>query len=116
MSKSKLLIYLIILIVGLLIVSFFIPKETKPSSDTRIILEHTYQTYIAPGQPGDYCFEQSNPTPTNYLEDSTLEKAWDLNYEPHDSCTEEALESERDSLFFSLLKDIGILNKKWDDW
>lgn len=115
-KKIRLLTYLIILVVLLIIVSFFIPRETKPSPDTRIILEHTYKTYIAPGQPESRCFEQSNPTPTNYLEDSTLEKAWDLNYEPHDSCTEEALESEKDSLFISLLKDIGILSKKWDNW
>lgn len=108
-KKIRLLTYFIILIVVLILVSFFIPKETKPSPDTRIILEHTYKTYIAPR-----CFEQSNAT--NYLQDSTLGEALDLNYDPHDSCTEAELESEKDSLFISLLKDIGILSKKWDNW
>lgn len=109
MSKTRLLTLVIMLMIVLIIVSFLIPKETKPSSDTRIILEHTYHTYIAPK-----CFQQSDPT--NYLQDSTLEEAQNLNYEPHDSCTEAALESEKDSLFISLLKDIGVLNKKWDNW
>lgn len=109
MLKRRLPILLIMLVVMLIIVSFFIPSETKPSPDTRIILEHTYKTYIAPR-----CFEQSNAT--NYLQDSTLEEAQDLNYDPHDSCTESELESEKNSLFISLLKDIGILSKKWDNW
>jgi len=113
MSKTKLIGFVGMLIVVLIIASLFIPRETKPSPDTRIILEHTYKTYIAPG-PG--CFERSNPTPTNYLQDSRLEEALRLNYKPHDSCTEEALESEKDSLLISLLKDMGVLKKKWDDW
>ncbi len=109
MLKRRLPILLIILVAMLIIVSFFIPRETKPSPDTRIILEHTYKTYIAPR-----CFEQSNAT--NFLQDSTLEEAQNLNYDPHDSCTEAELKSEKDPLFISLLKDIGILNKKWDNW
>lgn len=113
MSKTKLIGFVTMLIVVLIIIGFIIPKETKPSSDTRIILEHTYKTYIAPGLG---CFEKSDPTPTNYLQDSTLGEIERLNYEPHDACTEKALESEKDPLLISLLKDIGILNKKWDNW
>ena len=109
MSKTKILTFVIILIAALIMTSFLINKDTKPSSDTRIILEHTYHTYIAPE-----CFQQSNPT--NYLQDSTLGETLRLNYEPHDACTEEALESEKDPLIISLLKDVGILNKKWDNW
>lgn len=113
MSKTKLSGFVGLLIAMLIIVGFIIPKETEPSPDTRIILEHTYKTYIAPGLG---CFEKSDPTPTNYLQDSRLEEALRLNYEPHDSCTVEALESEKESLLISLLKDIGILKKKWDVW
>jgi len=110
MKKIKLFFVVLIVLIGLLLISsFLIPRETKPSPETRIILEHTYSTYIAPK-----CFEQSNPT--NFLEESTLEKAQELNYEPHDSCTEAELESEDDSLFISLLKDIGLLKHKWDEW
>lgn|SRR5690625_280276 len=109
MTKKRLFVMLLIFIGLMLIDSFLIPRETKPSLDTRIILEHTYKTYIAPR-----CFEQSNAT--NYLQDSTLEEAQYLNYDPHDSCTETELESEEDSFFISILKDIGILSKKWDNW
>lgn len=98
-----------LLLIVLIIIGFVIPIETLPSRDTRIILEHTYQTYIAP-----ICFEQSNPT--NFIEEATLEKAQELNYPPHDACTEEALKAEKDSLFISLLKDMNLIDKKWDNW
>lgn len=98
-----------IIIMTLAIIGFMIPVETKPSSDTRIILEHTYKSYIAPG-----CFEQSNPT--NFLQDSTLGEAQDLNYDAHDSCTVNRLENEKDLFIVSLLKEVGVLDKKWDNW
>ena len=106
---SKLFILLSLLIIVTILISLFITRETLPSSDTRIILEHTYKSYIAP-----VCFEESNAT--NFLEDSTLQKAQDLNYKPHNSCTENALKAENDSLFKSILKEIDIIDKKWDNW
>lgn len=106
---KRTLITLLAIIIIAIVASLVIPKETKPSANTRIILEHHYHTYIAPT-----CFQQNEVT--NYLEDSTLGKAKSLNYEPHDACTETALESEKDSLFISVLKDIGFINKKWDEW
>lgn len=109
MSKKRIILRIIFFIGLLILASYFIPRETKPSADTRIILEHNKKAYIAP-----LCFEDSDPT--NYLGDSTLGKAKELNYKPNSSCTEEALKGEKDSLFISLLKDIGILSKKWDDW
>lgn len=100
----------ITLIISLLILaSYFIPRETTPSSDTRVILEHTKGTYIAP-----HCFEESDPT--NYLGDGTLGEAIELKYKIDSPCTEVALKGEKDSLFISILKDIGVLSKKWDDW
>ena len=99
-----------IVFVGLLILSiFFISKAVQPSPDTRVVLEHTYRTYIAP-----LCFETADAT--NFLEESTLGKARTLDYKPHSSCTEKALEAENNLLFISLLKEIGIMDKKWDDW
>lgn len=109
MSKKSIIVVLLIFIGIMVVISLLISRETKPSPDTRIILEHTYKTYIAPR-----CFEQSNAT--NFLQDSTLDEAQYLNYEPHDHCTEIELESIEDSLFISILKDIGVLDKKWDDW
>src|SRR5690625_2094930 len=108
MMKKALIICSVIIALAI-VISFFIPKETKPSAKTRIILEHHHNTYIAPK-----CFEQSEVT--NYLEDSTLGEAHRLNYEPNDTCTETELASEKESLFISLLKDIGIISKKWDKW
>ena len=102
-------VMIIVLISTIVLISILIPKETHPSADTRIILEHTYQTYIAP-----ICFEEADPT--NFLEESTLQKAESLNYPAHSPCTEKALVSEKDRLITSLLKDIGIINKEWDNW
>lgn len=60
------------MIIGLIgaafLIGMIIPRETEPSGDTRVILEHTYQTYIAP-----ICFEESDPT--NFLEEATFKKA-----------------------------------------
>ena len=64
MSKTKLFTLIAVLISTLILISFLIPKETRLSPETRIILEHTYHTYIAPG-----CYQHSNPT--NYIQDST---------------------------------------------
>lgn len=100
----------LVLIVGVIvIIGLFVPSETHPSGDTRIILDHTYQTYTAPA-----CFEESGLT--NFLEEATLEKAKELDYPAHSVCTEEALASEKDSLLGSWLKNIGIVSKKWDNW
>lgn len=105
--KKKFWLGLLVMMVILIAVSFFVPQETQPPSDTRVVLEHNRHTYIAPP-----CFENANPT--NWLEEATLEEAENLTYPPDGSCTEEAMESEESSLFVSLLKDLGILERKWD--
>lgn len=104
----KLFIFIAIIAV-LIIASLVIKKETHPSTNTRIILEHTYKSYVAP-----VCFQDADIT--NFLEDSTLGVAEQMDYEPHDACTEEALLAEKESLFVSLLKDIGFIQTKWDKW
>jgi|SRR5690625_1502233 len=107
--KNKFIIITIAVVIIAFIAGFVIPKETKPSASTRIILEHQYQAYIAPK-----CFDQEDVT--NYLEDSTLGNAEELHYDAFDTCTENELAPEQDSLWISLLKDIGIMQKKWDQW
>lgn len=107
--KNRLFIWMIVFICIVVNASFLIPKATQPSGDTRVIVEHTYKTYIAP-----LCFETSNAT--NFLEESTLQNAQDLDYTPHSSCTENALKAENDSPFESILKEIGIIEKKWNNW
>lgn len=107
MRKSIIIIGVILL--GLLIVGFGFEKETKPKDDTRLVLEHTYKTYIAPT-----CFEDSEAT--NYLEDSDLEMAKQLEYEPHDECTEEALAPVKEKIIISLLYDLGVFKTEWSTW
>lgn len=107
--KKFLTITIIAVIVIIFGLSLVLERNTKPSADTRIILEHTHKTYIAPS-----CFEESNPT--NFLEESTLEKAQTLNYKPSSACTEEALIHKKDRLLISILKEIGIIKKESDEW
>src|SRR5699024_2332646 len=83
-NMKKGLLIVGILLIGLIVVGFTFEKETKPKDDTRLILEHTYKTYIAPP-----CFEDADAT--NYLEDSDIEMAKQLEYEPNDTCTEETI-------------------------
>ncbi|WP_368502844.1 hypothetical protein AB3N04_00480 (plasmid) [Alkalihalophilus sp. As8PL] len=106
-KKGRIILSIVISIMVLL--SFIIPRETLPSPDTRIILEHTYKTYIAP-----VCFDQANAT--NLLEESTLQNAQDIDYKQESSCTKDALKGERDRLITSFLKEVGIIEKKWDNW
>lgn len=87
---------------------FLIPTETTPPDDTRMILEYTKETYIAPP-----CFEQADPT--NNIEETDLESAKEM-YEANGACTNEELEPEKDTLGTALLKKIGLMNTKWDEW
>lgn len=107
MKKSLIIVGIIIL--SLLIIGFGFEKETKPREDTRLILEHTYKTYIAPP-----CFEDSNAT--NYLEDSDIAMANQLGYEPNDACTEEALKPVKEKIIISFLHEFGILKTEWSTW
>src|SRR5690625_7238228 len=109
MGIRRLITIIVIVLSGLIIVGLIVPAEVKPSANTRVILEHNEETYIAP-----ICFEKAEAS--NYIEETTLERAEALNYEPHSSCTENALASEQNSFIVGLLKDVGILSKKWDDW
>lgn len=109
MGVRRLTTILVVAVCGLIIVGLIVKTETKPDASTRVILEHNEETYIAP-----ICFEKAEAS--NYIEETTLERAEALNYEPHSSCTENALASEQNSFIVGLLKDVGILSKKWDDW
>lgn len=105
---KKIIILLSVLII-ILSSTFIIKKETHPPRDTRLILEHTYKSYIAP-----VCFEDSEAT--NFLEDSDLEMANKLDYGPHNECTENAMKPVKDKLMISLLKNIGVIKTEWSTW
>ncbi|MFC3038642.1 hypothetical protein ACFOGI_00055 [Virgibacillus xinjiangensis] len=104
MKKWWLIIATVLIAAGLLL-----PGHTQPSDNTRIILEHTRQTYIAP-----VCFEQAEPT--NWIAEATLGEAEEMNYPPNDTCTEEALAGESEPFLLTFLKNVGIIDKKWDNW
>lgn len=107
--KKKITVSVALLVAGVLIALLFLPRDNQPGPSTRVVLEHNYQTYIAPS-----CFEQANPT--NFLEESTLQHARDLNYPPNSECTEKAFQGNNDSRFVSLLKELGVMEKESTDW
>ena len=97
------------IIILALAAGFIFEKETEPREDTRLILEHTYLSYIAP-----VCFEGADAT--NFLEDSDLAMAKQLDYKPHDKCTEDALEPSKDKVIISWLKSLGWIETEWSQW
>src|SRR5699024_8329070 len=107
MKKGLLIIG--ILLIGLIVVGFTFEKETKPKDDTRLIIEHTYKTYMSPP-----CYEEADAT--NHLEDSDIEMAKQLEYEPNDTCTEEELAPIKEKIIVSFLHDLGILKTEWANW
>lgn len=91
----------------ILVLGFTVKVTSYPPDDKRIILEHTYKSYIAPP-----CFEEANPT--NYLEETTLQQAKQSDYEVQSPCTEKLLEEVSDPIFINWLKKIGVLKSGWD--
>ena len=109
MKRKKIWMVVLLLAAAILLLLFFMPRENMPAPETRVILEHSFRTYIAPS-----CFEQADAT--NFLEESTLAEAQELEYPPHSSCTEEAFEGNQDSGFIRLMKELGIMEKESKDW
>lgn len=107
--KKKTIWAIALLAIAISLLLFFMPRENVPAPESRVILEHSFRTYIAPS-----CFEQADAT--NFLEEATLQNAEELNYPPHSACTEKAFEGNRDSGFIRLLKELGIMEKDSQDW
>ncbi|GIP38545.1 hypothetical protein J31TS4_18250 [Paenibacillus sp. J31TS4] len=103
MTRKALIGFLVLLGGGL----FLIPINSAPPAHTRIILEHTYKTYIAPP-----CFEQAQAT--NNLGEWNLAKARELNYKAESSCTEELLKPERKPVFKLVAEKIGLTSGQWN--
>jgi len=93
----------VLLIAGI----FTIKVETAPPANTRIILEHTYQTYISPP-----CYEQAQKT--NNLSEADLQKAQDLNYQPESGCTKDSLEPIKQSIANAIAEKMGLKESKWE--
>ncbi|MDN7243168.1 hypothetical protein QWY14_15295 [Planococcus sp. N028] len=109
MRKNKLWIWGTVILAAVFLVLLFMPRDNQPSPQTRVILEHSHRTYIAPS-----CFEESNAT--NFLEEATLQEARDLNYPAESACTEKAFQGNSDSFLVSLLKELGAIEKESNDW
>lgn len=109
MKKKNIWILLGILAAAAFLIFLLVPRENVPPSGTRVVLEHTYRTYIAPS-----CFQSADAT--NYLEESTLQHAKELNYPPHSDCTAEAFEGIQESRLTSILKEFGFIGNKSEDW
>lgn len=91
------------------LIFLFMPRDNVPPPNTRVVLEHTFRTYIAPS-----CFQEADAT--NFLEESTLQQARELGYPPHSECTVQAFEGNSESRFTSILKEFGVIEKESGDW
>jgi len=109
MKKMNIWVLLSILAAIAFLIFLFVPRENVPPPNTRVVLEHTYRTYIAPS-----CFQEADAT--NFLEESTLQQAKELDYPPHSDCTIEAFTGNNESRFTSILKEFGVIEKESEDW
>ncbi|WP_409346300.1 hypothetical protein [Paenibacillus sp. MBLB4367] len=85
----------------------FIKVQASPPSDTRVIVERTHQTYIAP-----MCFEKAETT--NNLTEATYALAKELGYKPESSCTENALKPQTERLITVIAQKVNLAKSKWD--
>lgn len=105
--KKKAVLGILIVLILLIGVSLFVPININPPANTKIILEHTYKTYIAPP-----CFDQAQAT--NNLGESNLGKALELNYKADSSCTEDHLKPVQKLVIQILAEKIGLISGNWD--
>ncbi|WP_332691210.1 hypothetical protein [Halalkalibacter lacteus] len=68
----------------LLLVGLTVPISVTSPDNTRVIIDHTYKVYSAPG-----CYDQAELT--NNLEETTFDHAKDLAYVSESSCTDNEL-------------------------
>jgi hypothetical protein len=92
-------VFLSMILLGFIgIMGFVIFIKPMNISNERIILEHSFKTYIAPA-----CFEESNAT--NFLEESTLEVAEEKDYKPHSDCTVEFMKLKSATMYQKLMNN-----------
>lgn len=103
-KKAAIVLAIFIVLIG---VSLYVPINANPSANTRMIVEHTYKTYIAPP-----CFEQAQTT--NNLAETTLDKALELNYKAESSCTENHLKPVKKPAIKIIAEKMGLISGKWD--
>lgn len=102
--KAAIVLAVFIVLIG---VFLYVPINANPPANTRMIVEHTYKTYIAPP-----CFEQAQTT--NNLAETTLDKALELNYKAESSCTENHLKPIKKPLIKIIAEKMGLISGDWD--
>ncbi|CAG9622686.1 hypothetical protein [Sutcliffiella rhizosphaerae] len=103
----KLFIYLFGILLVISVIVSIVPVTISPSNDTRVILEHNYNTFIAP-----QCFEQADVT--NFLEEATLGKATELGYNEESMCTKEAFKPLQKPIIVKALIKMNLISSPWD--
>src|SRR5690606_16331527 len=88
------------------VIGSFIKTIPIAPPEARMIIDHTLKVYVAPP-----CFDEADVT--NYLEETTFERAVELNYKPESSCTEQAVIGEPRSLLDGVLQSIGLKQGQW---
>ncbi|WII39833.1 hypothetical protein [Paenibacillus thiaminolyticus] len=87
---------------------FVVPVTLHPPDSTRIILEHTYQTYITPP-----CYDRAEVT--NNLAEGALKHLKDYpSYSPESACTRDSLEPQKATAIVWLGQMMGISKGPWD--
>lgn len=105
MMKEISIAFVIIVIIFAIIGSFIKTMPVAPPN-ARIIVDHSLKVYVAPP-----CFNDAEVT--NFLEETTYERALELGYEPESSCTEQAVTDKPRSLFVHVLEVTGWKKTKW---
>lgn len=105
--KTKLVLLIAVVFVIAIISAFFIKVQVEPPNDTRVIVEKTNKTLIAP-----ICFE--NAATTNNLAEGTYEQGKALGYKPESSCTVNALKPQSERLITVIAEKLNLAKSKWD--
>ncbi|WP_246873803.1 hypothetical protein [Paenibacillus dendritiformis] len=87
---------------------FVVPVTLHPPDSTRIVLDHTYQTYIAPP-----CYDRAEVT--NNLSEGALKHLKDYSsYLPESACTRDSLAPREVTAGVWLGQMLGIGKGPWD--
>lgn len=83
-----------------------VPLPYPPSGDTRMILDHTLQVYVAPP-----CF--TNDGFTNFLSETTWAEVKKTDYKPESACTEDKLQPVKRTIWNRVLEAAGLVPSPW---
>lgn len=105
--KKYIGLYVSLVVIAFLLISATVKTNAEAPPQTRVILDHTLGIYVAPP-----CFNDAEVT--NYLEETTYERALQTDYHPYSECTEQALLGEEKPVLFVILEKVGLKTGQWD--